>query len=98
MFEDLINNLIKAMTPIDFNSSANYEKHIVNLILTTIVGVATVAVVVAILWGGISYITSAGDETKATKARQTILAAVIGEVIVILSWTIIEIIATAVRK
>jgi hypothetical protein len=38
-----------------------------------------VLAVLAIVWGGILFITSGGDSEKTTKARNTLLYAVIGE-------------------
>ena len=46
--------------------------------------------VIMIIWGGIRYATSAGDSNKVTAAKNTILYAVIGLVIAIFSYAIIN--------
>ena len=56
-------------------------------ILSWVVGVAAVVVIII---GGLLYVTSAGDPQKATKARQAILYAIIGLVIVALAQTVVR--------
>jgi hypothetical protein len=43
-----------------------------------------------LIWGGIQFVMSGGDETKVTKARNTILYAVVGIIVVIISLGIIN--------
>jgi hypothetical protein len=61
---------------------------IIDDVISLILWLVGILAVVFILWGGISYITSAGDDAKATKARQTIINAVIGIVLVLLAFVI----------
>jgi tellurite resistance protein TehA-like permease len=56
-------------------------------VLSWIVGVAAFIVVIL---GGLFYVLSAGDPQKATKARQAIIYALVGLVIVALAQTIIR--------
>lgn len=49
---------------------------------------ATLASFLYLVYGGILYITAGGDEGKVTAARSTITNAVIGLIIVIVSWAI----------
>jgi len=58
----------------------------VSLVLATIAGVAAIIVIIV---GGIMYITSAGDASKAASARNTIIGAVVGLVIIAAAETII---------
>ncbi len=64
----------------------------VNSLVTTIINIFSVAVgiiaVIMIIWGGVKFITSGGDSTKVTSARNTIIYAIIGLVIVALAQTI----------
>lgn len=48
----------------------------------------------AIVWGGIMYIMSLGDESKAEKAKGVIKYAIIGVIIVLLSFVIVSFIKT----
>lgn len=59
-------------------------KNIVNVILW-VVGILSV---IMLIWGGIRYITSAGDSNKVTAAKNTIMYAVVGLVIAILAFAI----------
>lgn len=65
-------------------------KNIVNIILW-VVGILSV---VMLIWGGIRYITSAGDTNKVTSAKNTIMYAVIGLVIAILAYAITNFVIT----
>lgn len=53
---------------------------------------AAVVVVVMFLTGGIMFITAAGNPDKITKARKALTSAVIGFAIVLLSWSIVNIV------
>jgi len=61
-------------------------KNIIN-IFSWIVGIAAV---IMVIWGGFSFITSSGDPQKAAKARNTILYALIGLVIVVMAQLIVR--------
>jgi magnesium-transporting ATPase (P-type) len=60
--------------------------NIINL-LSWVVGVVSVIVIII---GGLLYVTSAGDPQKATKARQAILYAIVGLVIVAFAQLIVQ--------
>ena len=61
-------------------------KDAVNVILW-IVGILSV---IMLVWGGIKYTTSAGDSNKVTSAKNTIIYAVIGLIIAILAYAIVN--------
>lgn len=46
--------------------------------------------VVMLIWGGIRYTTSAGDAGKVTSAKNTILYALIGLVVAVLAYAIVQ--------
>lgn len=64
----------------------NFIRKIVN-ILSAIVGVVAV---IMIIYGGFRYITSGGNDTSVTSAKNTILYAIIGLVVVALSQIIVH--------
>ncbi len=74
-----------------FNTFAAY---IVNILLS----VTGIIAVLFLIWGGFRYITSAGNDEVAESAKKTIQNAIIGLVIIILSYTIITIIANALQN
>ena len=62
---------------------------IAGLILGVLLAVAVVGAIGLLLWGAIGWITSQGDKQKVEKARGTIVAAIIGLIIVLLSFAIV---------
>ena len=59
-------------------------------ILLAVIGVAGFVAVIFIIVGGVNYMTSAGDTNKITKAKQTILYALIGLIICALAFAIVN--------
>ena len=70
-------------------SAANLEEVIVNIV-SGIVGVLALVAVIFIVVGGINYMTSQGDPGKVKKAKDTILYAVIGLIIAVLAFAIVN--------
>ena len=67
-------------------------KDVVNIILY-VVGILAV---IMLIWGGITYTTSAGDSNKVTSAKNTIIYAVIGLVVAIFAYAIVNFVLTKV--
>ncbi|MBQ9018115.1 hypothetical protein IJ118_03610 [Candidatus Saccharibacteria bacterium] len=63
--------------------------NVTNIINGIIAALGIVAVVIIII-GGVSYMTSSGDASKVKKAKDTILYGVIGLVICILAFAIVN--------
>jgi TRAP-type C4-dicarboxylate transport system permease small subunit len=55
----------------------------------TIVVVGSLAFLLYLVWGGIEWLTSAGDKTKVESAQSKITSAVIGLAILVVSYAII---------
>lgn len=66
----------------------------ITTVINAILGVVGLLAVVMIIIGGINFITSQGDTGKVTKARNTILYGVIGMVIAILAYAIVNFVIT----
>jgi prepilin signal peptidase PulO-like enzyme (type II secretory pathway) len=66
---------------------------IINIIELLLLFAGSIAVLFIII-GGFQYITSGGNEETAEKGRKTLVNAVIGMVVIILSYTIITVIQT----
>ena len=58
--------------------------------ISVALGVLGIAAVLVIILGGVTYITSSGDASKVTKAKNTILYGIIGLVISILAFAIVN--------
>lgn len=82
----------------EFNTTGkltNPNQSVVEFIVTIIRFLLTVAMAIDVLFiiiGGYQYITSAGSEEKATKGRTTLVNAIIGLVIIILSYVIVSVV------
>lgn len=65
-----------------------------NTIINVVVGVVGFVAVAMIVIGGISFATSQGDSAKTTKARNTILYGVVGLVVALLAFAIVNFVLT----
>ena len=61
-----------------------------------ILGFITIIAVLMLIWGGIQYLTAAGDEAAVDSGKKTITYAIIGLVIVGLSYAIMAIVVNVV--
>lgn len=67
-------------------------------ILNAVIGVLGIVAVIVIVLGGIQYMTSAGDPGKVKKAKDTILYGIIGLVICVLAFAIVNFVITNLGK
>ena len=66
------------------------------VIINVILAVLGIVTVLMIILGGVNYTTSQGDPTKAAKAKNTILYGVIGLVIALLAFAVVNFVLTEV--
>lgn len=59
-------------------------------ILNAIIGILALVAVVVMIVGGVSYMTSSGDAGKVKKAKDTILYGLIGLVVCVLAFAIVN--------
>lgn len=59
-------------------------------ILNSIIGVLALVAVVVMIVGGVSYMTSSGDAGKVKKAKDTILYGLIGLIVCVLAFAIVN--------
>ena len=74
----------------DSNINNNNLMGTVNTIINVIIGIVGFIAVAMIILGGISFITSQGDTAKVTKAKNTILYGVVGLIVAILAFAIVN--------
>lgn len=86
-----LNNIAEGCTP-DPNAGQG-DKNLTDII-TTVVNIISIIVgvvaVIMIIWGGLKYITSGGESGKITSAKNTIIYALIGLVVVALAQFIVR--------
>lgn len=63
---------------------------VVNTIINVALGVIGLVAVVMIILGGVQYTTSSGDAAKVKKAKDTILYGIIGLVVALLAFAIVN--------
>jgi hypothetical protein len=69
---------------------------VLQMVLQILLGFAGAVSVLAIVYGGVQYITSGGNEETAKKARANLQYAIIGVVITIMAYTIIRVLISTV--
>ena len=83
--------------PCDSSSGLNCQATSVNglirIVINWLLGIAFGIAVLFLIIGGFWYITSAGNEETAEKGRGTAINAIIGIIIIILSYVIINVVA-----
>lgn len=78
----------------DTRSAGDLAKDFVNIMLFAI----GILAVIMIIWGGIRYVLSGGDSTAISAAKKTILYAVVGLVVAILAYAIVNFVITTIAK
>ncbi|MCK4592402.1 hypothetical protein KAT63_03105 [Candidatus Parcubacteria bacterium] len=69
----------------------NIESGLLNL-TNWILGFVSMIAVLMVIWGGVLYLTSAGDESKAESGKKTVTYALMGLIIAGLAYGIIKVI------
>lgn len=69
-------------------------QRVVTFVVAILSVVAVLAALAYLVWGAIKWITSGGDKTKVEAARSQIVAAIIGFIIVVLSFVILNVVGT----
>ncbi|MEX2013007.1 MAG: hypothetical protein WD967_01235, partial [Candidatus Levyibacteriota bacterium] len=64
-----------------------------SLVLTFVFGLAGIAAVFFVLFAGFKFLTSGGDPKQVQGARQTLTYAIIGLIVIILSYAILNLIS-----
>lgn len=74
------------------NTGAGYSTSLggfLTSMLTIVMAVAGLALFIMLLWGGISWITSGGDKSKAEEARSRITTAVVGMIVLAAAYALL---------
>jgi hypothetical protein len=74
------------------NWKVNQTGDIVSSLVSIAMIVAVILSLFALLWGGIRWIISGGDKAKVDAARNTVLAAIVGLIVVFLSYYILTLV------
>ena len=75
--------------PVPINKDTNLIKNITD-ILNVVIGVLGIVCVIVVIIGGVLYMTSSGDAGKVKKAKDTILYGIIGLIVCVLAFAIVN--------
>jgi len=75
-------------------SGAQNITEVIDKVIDWALGIGGLIAVLVLVIGGIRYIVAAGNETQIKAAKNTIIYALIGLVIIILAWVIVRTIIT----
>lgn len=78
----------------EFGNNSTTVESVVKTVINTILYIVGILAVIMVIFGGVQYTTSAGDQAKVTKAKNTILYGLIGLVVAILSYAIVNFVVT----
>lgn len=78
----------------DSRSAGDLAKDFVNIMLFAV----GILAVIMIIWGGIRYVLSGGDSGAVSSAKKTILYAVVGLIVAILAYAIVNFVITTIAK
>ena len=78
------------------DSNKNDLMQTVNTIINVVIGVIGFVAVVVIILGGVQYTTSAGDPGKVKKAKDTILYGIVGLVVALLAFAIVNFVLSSI--
>ena len=84
-----VSNEIKKANGCKGDAKGEFQNTI-TIIINSVISVLGIVAVVFIIVGGINYITSSGDANRTKKAKDTILYAVIGLVVCVLAFAIVN--------
>ena len=80
---------LPAVDTVDEAGNDNLQGNVI-AILNAVIGVLSFVCVVVIIIGGVNYMTSSGDAGKVKKAKDTILYGIIGLVVCVLAFAIVN--------
>ena len=70
----------------------------INIAINVVLGVLGLLAVIVIIYGGFMYTTSVGDASKIKKAKDTIMYGVVGLVIALLAYAIVNFVVSSIFK
>lgn len=89
-------NSISECNIADDHAGSNDLMKTINTIISVVLGILGILAVAYIIYGGFMFTTAAGDPAKTKKARETIMYGVIGLVVALLAFAIVNFVLTSV--
>ena len=92
------NTDLSKCTSIKNSLNSNDLMDTLNTIINVVIGIIGFVAVMVIILGGVQYTTSAGDSGKVKKAKDTIMYGIIGLVVALMAYSIVNFILSNVFK
>ena len=92
------NTDLSKCTTIKNSLNSNDLMTTLNTIINVVIGIIGFVAVMVIILGGVQYTTSAGDSGKVKKAKDTIMYGIIGLVVALMAYSIVNFILSNVFK
>lgn len=89
-------NSISECNIADDHAGSNDLMKTINTIISVVLGILGILAVAYIIYGGFMFTTAAGDPAKTKKARETIMYGIIGLVVALLAFAIVNFVLTSV--
>ena len=80
------------------NLNSNNLMTTLNTIINVVIGIIGFVAVMVIILGGVQYTTSAGDSGKVKKAKDTIMYGIIGLIVALMAYSIVNFILSNIFK
>ena len=80
------------------NKGGNTFRNLFLFFIKILLPVAGVIAMFFVIYGGVQYVVSRGNDEAAEKGKKTLINAIIGVVIIVLSWVIIATISNALME
>ena len=90
VFADGIGNINAGVGKTKSEAGGLTMTDVINTVLNTMLFIVGLLAVIMLIYGGIRYITSHGDKAQVTAAKDTIMYAVIGLVIAIIAFAVVN--------
>ncbi len=84
----ILDQLQQILFPVPVNGNLSIQQIFVS-VLNLVILIAAIIAILYLIWAGIKYITASTNEEEAKKARTAIYNAIIGIVVIILSYALI---------
>ena len=86
-----INDLVGLISPVVIQQNQNYTPlQIIVIALNILLLIGAVLAIFYLIWAGIKFITSQGDPTKTETARKQIYNTIIGIIVIVASYAIVQ--------
>jgi len=88
--KDIIIKTFADLPKVDSFEGQDDLTEVVKQIINAVIGVLGIVCVVVMIIGGVNYMTSSGDTSKVKKAKDTILYGLIGLVVCVLAFALVN--------